>query len=77
MKKLRSVRFQQNKQNPALTAAVGISSAGERCISLLGSKGEEGRRRLPKLPPQDGPRCLNFWHFLNGADEGELSIIVT
>ncbi|XP_069981178.1 apical endosomal glycoprotein-like [Penaeus vannamei] len=50
---------------------------GEKCISLLGSKGEEGRRRLPGLTPQDGPRCFTFWHFLSGAEDGELSIIVT
>ncbi|XP_037797163.1 MAM and LDL-receptor class A domain-containing protein 1-like [Penaeus monodon] len=72
-----------NRRQPALiTAQVGPPAFGRAsCYSstlvLKADPGKGSRGALPSLAAVEGPRCLTFWYQIDGADAGELSVVVT
>ncbi|KAG0714146.1 hypothetical protein GWK47_014664 [Chionoecetes opilio] len=40
------------------------------------SAGDRAGLMWPDLPPSDSPRCLTFHYYLNGAQPGQLSVLL-
>ncbi|MPC10422.1 MAM and LDL-receptor class A domain-containing protein 2 [Portunus trituberculatus] len=62
-----------------LTKVDGLEGSWERVYTIdpvLESPGERAGLLSPALPSSDAPRCLTFYYYLDGAEPGQLTVLL-